>query len=88
MFRLWVKLIKDNHLMKDTVICDDSEDTRTHKIFHALEAACYAFDLSKPIWLESTISEFQRHAKARFRQDNFIDSVDFDYMEIQVIEED
>ena len=88
MFRLWVKLMKDNHLMKDTVICDDSADTRTHKIFHALEEACYEFDLSKPIWLESTISEFQHHAKARFRQDNFIDSVDFDYMEIQVIEKD
>ena len=54
MFRLWVKLMKDNHLMKDTVICDDSADTRTHKIFHALEEACYEFDLSKPIWLEST----------------------------------
>ena len=27
MFRLWGKLWKDNHLLKDTVICDDSEDT-------------------------------------------------------------
>ena len=54
-----------------------------------MEEACYEFDLSKPNpRLESTISEFQHHAKARFRQDNFIDSVDFDYMEIQVIEED
>lgn len=33
MFRLWGKIWKDNHLLKDTVICDDSEDTRTHKIF-------------------------------------------------------
>ena len=33
MFRLWGKIWKDNHLLKDTVICDDSEDTRTHKIW-------------------------------------------------------
>ncbi len=88
MFRLWAKIIKDNHLLKDTVICDDSEDTRTHKVFHAIEEACYEFDLGKPIWLDSTISEFKRHDKARFTADNFIESIDFDYMEIQIIEED
>lgn len=88
MFRLWAKIIKDNHLLKDTVICDASEDTRTHKVFHAIEEACYEFDLSKPIWLDSTISEFKRHDKARFTADNFIESIDFDYMEIQIIEED
>ena len=86
--RIWAREFKSNHMLKDTVVEDFSGETRTHKIFHALEEACYEFDLSKPIWLESTISEFQHHAKARFRQDNFIDSVDFDYMEIQVIEED
>ena len=88
MFRLWAKIIKDNHLLKDTVICDDSEDTRTHKVFHAIEEACYEFDLGKPIWLDSTISEFKRHDKARFTADNFIESIEFDYMEIQIIEDD
>ena len=63
------------------------DDTRTHKIFHALDAICYEFDLSKPIWLDSTIAEFKRHDKARFYQDNFVDSIDFDYLEIQIIEE-
>ena len=81
MFRLWGKIIKDNHLIKDT------EDTRTHKIFQALEAICYAWDLSRPIWLDSTIAEFKRHSKARFYQDNFIESIDFDYLEIQILEE-
>ncbi len=88
MFRMWAKIFKDNHLMKDTVICNDLPDTRTHKIFNALDEICYEFDLGKPIWLDSTISEFKRHSKARFFQDNFIEAIDFDYLEIQVIEED
>ena len=88
MFRLWAKVFQDNHLLRDTVICDESNDTRTHKIFHALDEVCYQFDLSKPIWLESTVQEFKRHAKARFYQDNFIEHIEFDYLEIQVIEED
>ena len=88
MFRIWGKIWKDNHMIKDTVICDDSEDTRTHKIFHALQEICYDFDLANPIWLDKTINDFKRHSKTRFYQDNFVETVDFDYLEIQVIEED
>lgn len=88
MFRLWAKIFKDNRMLKDTVICDDSDDTRTHKVFHALDEVCYQFDLGKPIWLDATVSEFKRHDKARFTSDNFIEAIEFDYLEIQVIEED
>ncbi|MDD6657482.1 MAG: hypothetical protein PUE95_09340 [Lachnospiraceae bacterium] len=88
MFRLWGKIWKDNHLLQDMVFEDDSNDTRTHKIFRGLEKICYDFDLSNPIWLEKTIAEFKRHDKTRFYQDNFIEEIPFDYLEIQVIEED
>ena len=88
MFRVWGKLFKDNRMLKDLTVCDDSQDTRTHKVLHALDEMCYAFDLSNPIWLDSNVREFQRHAKTRFRQDSFVDEVDFDFLEFQVIEED
>ena len=88
MFRLWAKEFKDNRMLRDIVIEDDTSDTRTHKVFNSLDKVCYAFDLSKPIWLDKTIAEFKRHDKARFTKDNFIDSIEFDYLEIQVIEED
>ncbi len=88
MFRMWAKIFKDNHLIKDTVICNDTIDTRTHKVFQSIDEICYEFDLGKPIWLDATIAEFKRHDKARFYQDNFIESIDFDYLEIHVIEED
>ena len=66
MFRLWGKIFKDNRMLKDTVICDDTDDTRTHKTFHALDEICYQFDLSKPIWLDSTIAEFKNMTKHAF----------------------
>lgn len=87
MFRMWGKLWKDNRMLRDTVVEEESEDTRTHKIFRALEEICYEFDLGKPIWLDSTIQDFQRHKKTRFYQDNFIETIDFDFLEIQIIEE-
>ena len=88
MFRLWGKIFKDNRMLQDLVIEDDSIDTRTHKVFRALDELCMEFDLSKPIWLDKTVNEFKRHDKTRFYADSFIDSVDFDYLEIHVIEED
>lgn len=88
MFRLWAKIFKDNRMQRDTVICNSEDDTRTHKVLKAVDEVCYEFDLGKPIWLDATVAEFKRHAKARFNQDNFIEAIDFDYLEIHVIEED
>lgn len=88
MFRLWARIFKDNRMLRDAVICNDTDDTRAHKVFHAIEEVCYQFDLGKPIWLDATVADFKRHSKARFRADNFIEAIDFDYLEIQVIEED
>jgi|UniRef100_UPI003FEE6E49 hypothetical protein len=85
--RIWFKMIKDNHLLRDLTVEDDSAETRTHKIFQALEEACYAFDLGKPIWLDANVQEFKRHAKTRFRQDSFVEQIEFDFLEMQVIEE-
>ena len=86
--RIWGKLWKNNHMLRDTVIDDHTDETRTHKVFNALYEICLEFDLGKPIWLDSNIKEFQRTSKARFRQDSFIEEIEFDYLELQVIEED
>ena len=88
MFRLWVRLVSDNHLIKDMVVSDETYDTRTHKVMNAIEKACYEMDLSKPIWLDTTVKDFQLHDKCRFTKDAFIEDISFDYMEIQVLEED
>ncbi|MBS6643582.1 MAG: hypothetical protein KH366_08375 [Clostridiaceae bacterium] len=88
MFRMWAKIFRNNHMIKDTVICNsDYSMSRTSMVFQAIDDICYEFDLGKPIWLDSNIADFKRHDKTRFNKDNFIESVDFDYLEIQVIEE-
>jgi len=91
MFRLWAKEWKENRMIQDITICDNapsSEKNRTRKVFDALEEVCYTFDLGKPIWLDMNIAEFKRVDKTRFSKDNFIEEIPFDYLEIQVIEED
>ena len=53
--RIWFKMMKGTHLIKDMTVTDESDDTRTHKIFKALDEVCYAFDLGKPIWLDANV---------------------------------
>ena len=64
--RIWAKEWQNSHLLRDLTIEDTSDETRTHKVFHAIDEICEKFDLQHPIWLDSTIRDFQRHARCRF----------------------
>ena len=86
--RLWVMEWKDSRMIRDEVIENNERDTRTHKVLGGLEEGCRRLDLAVPIWLESSIRDFKRHSGCRFTQDAFIEEIDFDYLEIKVIEED
>ena len=86
--RIWARLIKDNRICRDMVVENYDDDTRTHKVFDALDRVTHDFDLSRPIWLDATVSEFKRHGRCRFYQDSFIDSLEYDYLEFQILEED
>lgn len=88
MFRMWGKVWKDNRLIRDHVAENsDYSMSRTAMVFQAVEDICHEFDLEQPIWLETNIKEFKRHDRTRFSGDNFIEHIDFDYLEIHVIEE-
>ncbi|MBO4890098.1 MAG: hypothetical protein J5574_03805 [Lachnospiraceae bacterium] len=86
--RFWAKTFKDNRMITDTVIEDTGVDTRTHKVFAALESISYRFDIPRPIWLDSNIADFKRYSKVRFYGDSFIEEVPFDYLEFSVLNED
>ena len=75
-------------MLRDMVSEHYEDDTRTHKVFAAIDEACIKFDLCKPIWLDKNIREFQTHSRTKFTQDSFIEEIPFDYLDFQVIEED
>ena len=89
MFRLWANMIVSGKIVKNmTIENSDSSLNRTKKIFSAIDEVCYTYDLSKPIWLDKNINEFKKNSKTRFTKDNFVDDIDFDSLDIEVIEED
>ena len=88
MFRLWAKEWAGGHLLREITIEDGSEETRTHKVFHALTRACHEFDLPEPIWLDQNYDELNKFGKTSFRQDHFIETIPFQELEIEIIEMD
>lgn len=89
MFRVWGKIMFENRLLKDTVVCiNDPALSRTKKVYKALEEMCYEFDLAKPVWLKKNQEDFILHARTRFTADNFVEAIEFDYLDFQVIEEE
>ena len=89
MYRLWAKIMVSGKMVKNmTIENSDSSLNRTKKIFNSIDEICYAYDLSKPIWLDKNIREFKKNSKTRFTKDNFVDEIEFDSMDIEVIEED
>ena len=86
--RFWARLFKENRMTEDAVITVEGDDTRTHKVFEAIEKISYDLDICRPIWLDSNINDFRRYSKVRFYKDSFIEAVPFDYMEFSVLDED
>lgn len=86
--QIWFKMIKDTKILRAETIRDDEEDTRTHKILRSLEEICHQWDLGVPIWLDYNQKEFLQRSKTRFSSDNFVEEIDFDYVEMEVLEED
>ncbi|MBQ8923438.1 MAG: hypothetical protein IJ053_01455 [Lachnospiraceae bacterium] len=89
MFRVWGRTVKRGHTIKEYTACiEDYTLNRTRKVYAALDEICQNLKLPKPYWLNLNQKDFIQFAKTRFTQDNFMDKIDFDYLEFQVIEED
>ena len=86
--RILAKIVESRRIVRETVIEDHTGSSRTEKVLKSLEAACFEFDLAVPMWLDANIREFQRSARVRFTQDSFVEPVDFQYLELQVLDED
>ncbi|MBR1860704.1 MAG: hypothetical protein IJ796_02425 [Lachnospiraceae bacterium] len=86
--RIWARQFKDTRMLCDELVVDNSTETRTHKVFNAIEKISKNMDLPQPIWLERNIKSFKQNSVVRFEKDSFIEEVPFDYLEIRVIEED
>jgi len=88
MIRIWGKIMKHNKFLEEKVFEIDNKSLPIYdKIQAALETFCHDFDLEKPMWFDRNTKELNRISKTTFHEDQFIDSIWFDYLEFEIIDD-
>lgn len=80
---LWVRTIRRHRIDRQVVEPCTRSDPQD-----ALEAACRKLDIAKPLWLEKNQREWDDFGQTRFLPDAFLESVDFERLEIEYIDPD
>ncbi len=80
---LWVRTIRHHRLDKQIV-----EPCRRDDPSDALSEACRKLDISRPLWLDKNQREWDDFGQTRFLPDAFMESVNFDRLEIEFIDPD
>jgi hypothetical protein len=88
MFRLWGKIVKKNNIVTDHIFessCPNS--SKKEMLNQGIEALCNHLDIQNPMWLSDNTHDFDLIGKTSFKEDHYTEEIDFDYFEIEVIED-
>lgn len=87
MYRIWGKRIKDNKIIEEMTYENKDDSLPINEALElALDEFTYAFDLQKPMWFNKNTKEMAKFHATSFHEDQFIEDIDFDYLEIQLLE--
>jgi len=86
MYKLWGKIIKNNDIISDHTYDMNTSELDADKVMEGIQALCYHFDIQKPLWLSDNRVNFAHVGKARFFDHHFIETINFDYFEIEIFE--
>lgn len=87
MYKIWVKKIKDNKIIDSLVIENKENIDLKEKRNKCLSEACNKFDLSIPLFLKKHEDEFSQFKQIVFYPEDFIDEIDFDKLEFELIDD-
>ena len=82
MVKLWIKLIKDDRIIKDVVV--EKDDVFEWADFSDyLTEGLYKLYEPTPVVIKNHILDFAKFHVVRFRPSDFVESVNFDYMWVE-----
>lgn len=84
--RIWLKTIKGDKMPCHTVV-ETVQNPSQNDFILALREGCHSLDLPTPNVLDAHMRKFNRFGIVRFYPDDFIESVEFDKLEIEVLKE-
>lgn len=88
MLKIWGKLIKNHLIVQDMVLECPEKKSRAETVRPALSEFAIGLDIARPIWLPKNEKDLQQFVVTRFYPDQFMESIDFDCFEIEIISDD
>lgn len=87
MLTIWGKLYRKNKcIASDTFI--SSADDISAALVESMEHFGRRFDMEVPMWTSKHTKEFGGFQTVRFTKDDFVDKINFDRFEMQVLDQD
>ncbi|MDE6411995.1 MAG: hypothetical protein K2L02_05645 [Clostridia bacterium] len=84
MFRIWAKVLKDEHIQKQFVY--ESEEKFSYSDFFTyLSDICVELDVPTPVLLKTHIFNYAKFNHVAFRPDDFIEQITFDKLQLENI---
>lgn len=85
MLKIWGKIIKNGKLIKSDVYSTESANLED-SLLKGLEYFGKAFDIEVPLWQTNHTKQLGVFRKIIFRGDDFMERINFDRFEIEVLE--
>ena len=80
--KVWGSVHKNSRITKRAVAASDNSDL-SEALMECLEKIYKELDLSEPVWVTQHAKELNRYKRTVFRPNDFLESVDFDFLEIE-----
>lgn len=87
MLKAWGKIIKNGKLIKSEIYKSE-KSSLDNAMLEALEFFGRTFDIEVPMWNAKHTVELGVFRRVVFREDDFIDKINFDRFEIEIIDSD
>lgn len=88
MFRLWGKIRKNNKTVRDIVVASEKPGlSNEERLQECIQKICYEFDLQRPMWFPKNQRDYEKYQRVELIQDNFIETIPFDLLELELIDE-
>ena len=84
MLTLWGKVLRNGKTIQSETYTSEKADMSA-AILECLEHFSKTFDIEAPMWHSQHTKQLGLFRKATFRPDDFIDKVNFDRFELQII---
>ncbi len=86
--RIWAKVLQDHKIIRETVREFSSARPSDREGWSVpLHELCQDLDLCRPVMLRKHVNDLKQFSRVVFKPADFMDSVDFDEFEIEVLPE-